>query len=135
MNNQEYRQKIEEVLQAPLTTDSPETLYKEAAVIESLAYLSVKLQAKAEVKLSEAEAKLREKGSMIVDYEGTASDRKLKWEAEHAELFKNIDNAKTEVLYWRNVGQAIEKKVSLAQSILSNITSSIKAGIYLDSVK
>lgn len=37
--------------------------------------------------------------------------------------------------YWKRVGKLIENKVSLGQSILSNITSQVKAGLYFNNVK
>lgn len=134
MNIEDYKKRLEEVLTTPLATDSPEELYKQAAVIESLSYLAIKLQAEAEQKLSRAERTLREAGSTIIEFKGTASDRKQLWEASCASIFEEIDKYRYESRYWLNIGKAIEKKVSLTQSILSNISASIKAGIRLDSV-
>lgn len=46
-----------------------------------------------------------------------------------------VDKWKAEVAYWKQVGRLIENKISLGQSILGNITSQIKAGMYVNMVK
>ena len=129
MNLDEYKQKLEEVMVAPLDTEDPEHLYRQAAVIESLSYLAIKFQGEAERRASKAEAQMRQTGKYIANYDGTAADRKIKWEADCAPLYEEAENARSDARYWNNVGRAIERKTTLCQSILSNITASIKAGI------
>ena len=129
MNIDEYKSKLETVLTTALDVDNPDNLYKQATVIESLSYLATKLQAEAEVKGARAERALREAGTKIKDLEGTAVEKKLLWESICAPLFEEVDKYKAESKYWYGVGRSIERKVILAQSILSNITASIKAGV------
>lgn len=129
MNLEEYKKRLEEVLVAPLDADDPEHLYKQAAAIESLSYLAIKFQNEAERRASKAEAAMRQSGKFIADYHGTATDRKIKWEADCAPLYEEAENARSDARYWNSVGRAIERKTTLSQSILSNITASIKAGI------
>ena len=129
MNLETYKQKLEEVLTAPLDTESPDNLFKQATVIESLNYLAIKYQAEAEQRATEAESRIRQSGKAICEYHGTAADRKIKWEADCAPLYREAQNAQTEAKYWLSIGRAIERKVILAQSILANITASMKAGI------
>lgn len=125
----EFKKRLEEVLTTPLDVDSPDNLYKQATVIESLSYLVIKYQADAELKATQAESRMRQSGKFICEYKGTAADRKLKWEADCAPLFEEAEMARTEARFWLNIGKALERKVILAQSILSNITASVKAGI------
>jgi hypothetical protein len=129
MNKESYKDRLEEVLTVPLDTESPDNLYKQATIIESLSYLAIKYQAEAEVRATTAESRMRQAGKAISEYNGTATDRKMKWEADCAPLFEEAENARTEARYWLNIGKAIERKVILAQSVLSNITASVKAGI------
>lgn len=129
MQLEEYKKKLEEALTAPLDVDSPDNLYKQVAVIESLSYLALKLQGEAERKATKAEARMRQSGKFIADYRGTAADRKIKWEADCAPLYEEAENARSDARYWASVNKAIQYKVSLCQSILSSITASIKAGI------
>lgn len=129
MDIETYKNKLEEVLTTALDVDNPDNLYKQATIIESLSYLAIKMQAEAEQRAAKAESKVRQSGKAITTYSGTASDRKMKWEADCAPLFEESEIAKSEAHYWHNIGRAIERKVILAQSVLSNVTASIKAGI------
>ena len=129
MDLEQYKNKLEEVLTTALDVDNPDNLYKQATVIESLSYLAIKLQAEAEQRATKAEARMRQSGKVITSYSGTATDRKMKWEADCAPLFEEAETARSEARYWLNIGKAIERKVILAQSVLSNITASVKAGI------
>lgn len=129
MNIADYKEKLEQILTAPLDVDSPDNLYRQATAIESLSYWAIKLQADAEQRATEAESKMRQSGKAIIAYKGTAADRKIMWEADCAPLYKEAQNAESEAKYWYSIGRAIERKVILAQSVLSNITASVKAGI------
>lgn len=129
INLSEYSTKLEEVLSTPLDIDSPDNLYKQATVIESLSYYALKLQAEAEANGAKAERALREAGVSVSKFGGTAVEKKLLWEASCAGLFEVVDKYKTEAKYWYGVSKSIERKVILAQSILSNMTANIKAGV------
>lgn len=136
MQLEEYKKKIAEVLQAPLTTDAPETLYKEAAVIESLAYLAVKLSAIAETKVTELDEKIRtEKLTALDGLSGTQMEKTIQLEAKISTLIEEKEKAEIEMKYWKGISKTIENKVSLAQSILSNIGSQMKSGMYFNNIK
>ena len=66
---------------------------------------------------------------------GTQMDKTVRIEAKLAPLLKQIDDATTAMKYWRGISKLIENKISLGQSILANITSQVKAGLYLENVK
>ena len=125
----EFKSRLETVLTTPLDVDNPDNLFKQATVIESLSYLAIKYQADAEIRATQAESRLRQSGKFICEYSGTATDRKTKWEADCSPLFEEAETARSEARFWLNIGKAIERKVILAQSVLSNITASVKAGI------
>ena len=136
MNLEEYKEKVQEVLQKPLTTDSPEEVYKESALIESLAYLSVRQATMLEMKLAELNQKLRdEKQKHLSELSGTAMEKTIQLEAKLSPLLKEIESVEATMKYWRATGKLIENKVSPAQSILANITSQVKAGLYFNNIK
>ena len=129
MSNDEIDARLETALSAELDVDSPDALYNQAALIESFSYIAVKRQAAAELKLAGLEKQLRDHGPDILLLKGTAGDRKMQWEAQNSDLMLAISKAESEVQFWKGIGRSIEKKVTLVQSVLSNMTSSIKAGI------
>lgn len=136
MDMGEYKRKIEEVLQAPLTTDSPDTLFKEVAVIESLAYLAVKWSGNMESQKSRQLEDIRKKKQeVIVGLKGTQLEKATALEAALATDLRIMDATEHEIRYWKSIGKLIENKVSLAQSILANITSQIKSNMYYENIK
>ena len=66
---------------------------------------------------------------------GTVLEKTTKVEAETSSLLTEVEKVESEIRYWRNIGKLIENKISLAQSILSNIGSQIKAGMYFNDIK
>lgn len=136
MQLEEYKQKVQEVLQKPLTTDSPEEVYKEAALIESMSYLAVRQATLLEVKLTSLNQTLREeKLKVLSELTGTQMEKSIQLEAKLAPLLKEIENTEATMKYWRAVGKNVEQKVSLCQSILANITSMAKSGLYFNGIK
>ena len=135
MQLDEYKQKVQEILQKPLTTDSPETVYKESAMIESLAYLAVRQATILEVKLTELNQRLREeKLTHLSELTGTQMEKAIQLDAKVASLLKEIEETEATMKYWRATSKLIENKISLAQSILANITSQVKAGLYFNNI-
>lgn len=136
MELEEYKKKIQEVLSTPLSTDSPENLYKESALIESMAYIAVRQAALMETKIANLNEILRdEKAKALPTLSGNQLEKTIKIEALVSSTLKAIDEAETTMKYWKSVGKLIENKVSLSQSILANITSQIKANLYLENIK
>ena len=136
MDLTEYKKKIQEVLQKPLTTDAPEELFKEVAVIESLSYLAVKLAANMEMEITRLnDTLMKEKEAKLGSVTGTQMEKSIKLDAMLAETITSIDKCEVEMKYWRAIGKLIENKISLAQSVLANITSQVKAGMYVNNVK
>lgn len=76
-----------------------------------------------------------EQSAKILSYKGSVADRQAQWDTDHAKLLKDIEMAEAEVRYWRSIGNIIEKKVSLAQSVLSNIGAQMKSGMYFNDIK
>lgn len=136
MELEEYKKKIQEVLSTPLSTDSPENLYKESALIESMAYIAVRQAALMETKIANLNEILRdEKAKVLPTLSGNQLEKTIKIEALVSSTLKAIDEAETTMKYWKSVGKLIENKISLSQSILANITSQIKANLYLENIK
>lgn len=136
MNLEDYKKKVSDTLQVPLTVDSPETLFKEAACIESLSYLAVKLSAIAEKNLTTLNNKLREeKAKLLPELKGTQMEKNIQLENSLKDLLEKVEQTELEMKYWKSIGKLIENKVSLAQSVLSNISSQVKAGMYFNNIK
>lgn len=131
MKLDEYKKKVEETLQQPLSVETPQELYKEIAVIESLAYLAVKLSSLAEQKYSRLNQKRHEQSAKILSYKGTVSEKQAQWDADNAQLLADLDMADAEVRYWKDIAKVISQKVSLAQSVMSSVSAQIKAGMYV----
>lgn len=133
---EEYKKRVKEILQKPLTTDSPEEVYKETALIESLAYLAVREASMLEMKLTELNQTLRDKkAELLSDLTGTQMEKSIQLDAKLSPLLKEIESTEATMKYWRATSKLIENKISLAQSILSNITSQVKAGLYMGNIK
>jgi len=62
-------------------------------------------------------------------------EKTVQLEAKLSHLLKEIEETEALMKYWRGVSKLIENKISLAQSILANITSQVKAGLYLNNIK
>lgn len=136
METNEAIQAVEGILKEELDTNSPETLYKQLAVVESLAYLACKKQAQHEMKLALAEERLAvAKAETIPSLTGTAIEKTTKMEADTAKEATEVAHEKARMAYWKQVGRIIENKISLGQSVLANITSQVKAGMYFNNVK
>lgn len=72
---------------------------------------------------------------MVDQLTGTQADKKIKLDAACADVLKQIEDAECEMKYWKGIGRIIENKISLAQSVLSNITSMVKADMYVNNIK
>ena len=78
---------------------------------------------------------LRDRKAKLKEYTGTAQEKLAQFEAEFTEDITSAEEIEADIKYWRGIGKAIENKISLGQSILANITSQVKAGMYLNNVK
>jgi DNA repair exonuclease SbcCD ATPase subunit len=89
-----------------------------------------------EVKLTGLNEELRQKKlEHLSELNGTAMEKTIQLEAKLAPLLKDIEKTEAQMKYWRAISKAIENKISLAQSILANITSQVRAGLYLNNIK
>lgn len=88
------------------------------------------------MQLTELNQKLRdEKLAHLPELSGTAMEKTIQLEAKLSSLLKEIESTEATMKYWRATSKLIENKISLAQSILANITSQVKAGLYLNNIK
>ena len=71
----------------------------------------------------------------LSDLTGTQMEKTVQLEAKLAPLLKEIESTEALMKYWRATSKLIENKISLAQSILANITSQVKAGLYFNNIK
>lgn len=126
------KQLISDLFSDELSVDDPHELYEQAARAEAYIPLVLEAQAEAENELASAERTLREAGKAIKHIEGTAVEKKVLFEAMVAPLQERADILQSEVRYYLNVSRALERRVSLAQSIMSSLRSQIKAGITID---
>ena len=124
--------RLDDVLTTEIPTEQPEELYKFAVKAEALTYYVVKKQAESERELAAAEKILNEKRAELKELHGTVAEKQAQWDAKYAFEVSQAEMFKADIRYWKNVGDLLEKKISLVQSILSNITASIKSGMYLD---
>ena len=76
-----------------------------------------------------------EKLKELSNLSGTAMEKTIQLEAKLSPLLKEIENTEATMKYWRATSKLIENKISLAQSILANITSQVKAGLYMGNIK
>jgi len=131
MDEKEYRAKCEEVLGKELPVESPDELMKAVVEVEALGYLATKFQATSERKLREAEVMMmNERAKAYNEVEGkTAEERRAKVDALTAELAGQISMLESLVKYYRNISILIDRRAGLSQSILSNFSAQIKAGI------
>lgn len=131
-NQEQFENEMHEFLLQEIPTEMPEELYKFAAKAESYTYYVAKQQSSCERKLAVHERALAETKKTMPQYKGTAGDRLAQWESDTALLASEVELCKADVRYYKNLGKVLENKISLIQSILANITASIKAGAYLD---
>jgi hypothetical protein len=131
MDEKEYRAKCEEVLGKELPVESPDELMKAVVEVEALGYLATKFQATSERKLREAEVMMmNERAKAYNEVEGkTAPERQAKVDAMTSELAGQIAMLESLVKYYRNISILIDRRAGLSQSILSNFSAQIKAGI------
>lgn len=131
MDEKEYRAQCEVVLSKELPVENPDELMKAAVEVEALGYLATKFQAKAEMKLRDAEVQMmNERAKSYNGVEGrTAEERKAKVDALTAELASQIATFESLVKFYRNLSVLIDRRVGLAQSTLANFSAQIKAGI------
>ena len=88
------------------------------------------------MKLTGLNEELRQKKlEHLSELNGTAMEKTIQLEAKLAPLLKDIEKTEAQMKYWRAISKAIENKISLAQSILANITSQVRAGLYLNNIK
>lgn len=123
------RDKISKLLLTPLDTDSPENLYKQAAEVESYIYLAITEQAAAETRLAGLESAIRLAGEHLKEFTGSQPEKKAQFEAKYSQLYEERDRCEAEYHFWLNICKAIERKINLAQTVLSSIKASINAGI------
>lgn len=126
------KEMVEEVLAVELNSDNPHELYEQSARAEALTCNILDAQVEAESRLAHAQRVVREAGTAVIKLKGTAIEKKLQWEALAAPLIENVDLVESEVKYYANLLKAVERRVSLIQSILSSIRQSMNAGIRLD---
>ena len=131
MDEKEYREKCEEVLGKELPVESPDELMKAVVEVEALGYLATKFQATSERKLREAEVMMMNaRAKAYNEVEGkTAPERQAKVDAMTSELAGQIAALESLVKYYRNISILIDRRAGLSQSILSNFSAQIKAGI------
>lgn len=66
---------------------------------------------------------------------GTALEKQTELTAKCRAEEEQSEVLKSEVDFWKRTGRLIENKISLGQSVLANITSQVKAGMYFNNVK
>lgn len=62
-------------------------------------------------------------------------EKNIQLENSLKDLLEKVEQTELEMKYWKSIGKLIENKVSLAQSVLSNISSQVKAGMYFNNIK
>lgn len=88
------------------------------------------------MRLTELNQTLRDKkAELLSDLTGTQMEKSIQLDAKLSSLLKEIESTEATMKYWRATSKLIENKISLAQSILSNITSQVKAGLYMGNIK
>ena len=136
MDKKTYSTKVQEILSQPLDPDNPKELFNQIALIESMAFLAVKYSTECEQEIIHHESALRcKKGQLLPSLKGTQLEKQTELDCSCNDILVKLATKETEMKYWKNIGKLIENKVSLAQSILSNIGSQIKAGIFMEAVK
>lgn len=124
---------IKELLETPLDTSSPEVLTSQISQIESYSHTLVDILAEVENSAEDAQRVLSEKKASIVDkYKSEKNDvMNIKVDGELAEEIKKLNTLKVKANKIKSIIKLIDRRCSIGQSILSNITASIKAGINL----
>ena len=124
---------IKQLLETPLDTSSPEVLTSQISQIESYSHTLVDILAEVENKAEDAQRILSEKKTLIVDkYKSEKNDvMNIKVDGELTEEIKSLNSLKIQANKIKSIIKLIDRRCSIGQSILSNITASIKAGINL----
>lgn len=124
---------IKQLLETPLDTSSPEVLTSQISQIESYSHTLVDILAEVENRAEDAQRILSEKKTSIVDkYKSEKNDvMNIKVDGELAEEIKSLNSLKIQANKIKSIIKLIDRRCSIGQSILSNITASIKAGINL----
>lgn len=71
-------------------------------------------------------------GTKLKEFQGTQAEKKACFDAMFSDMYQKIEEYESEALYYRNVARAIDRKVDLAQSILANMSVSMRVGIRVD---
>lgn len=120
-------------LDIPLSPDNPNELMEQLVEAESKAYYATTQITLLETTINKLE---QERVAVWADAMNQHQDKKLdlmKAEAVKAcaELQKSIDDIDAKITFFKQVVKLIDRRCSIGQSILANITSQIKAGINL----
>lgn len=126
-------EEIERVLNEPLNTDSPNVLMSQIAKAEAYSHILVSMLVSVEDGIAKTEQELAEKKASIVDkYKAEKNDvMNIKIEGEISEEMTQLSLRKSRANKYKSLIKIIDRRCSLGQSILSNVTASIKAGINL----
>lgn len=131
-----YKKRCEELLQAELQVEDPLTLSKQLAEIESLGYMACRLQAETELKLSSlTKDEAIARAEAMKNATGNIPEKEAYVDGALATITGEISGAETEIRYYKNLSKVIENKISLGQSVLSNISSQIKNNMYVGNIK
>lgn len=124
---------IKQLLETPLDTSSPEVLTSQISQIESYSHTLVDILAEVENRAEDVQRILSEKKTSIVDkYKSEKNDvMNIKVDGELAGEIKSLNSLKIQANKIKSIIKLIDRRCSIGQSILSNITASIKAGINL----
>lgn len=101
-----------------------------------MAYKVCYQQAKTEKKYQLQLSVLADKRAQSLEgLTGTALEKQTELTAKCRAEEEQSEVLKSEVDFWKRTGRLIENKISLGQSVLANITSQVKAGMYFNNVK
>lgn len=129
-----YKEMINKALLIEPDIDNPASLSKLAAKVDSLSYPAVMLQAEAEKRLAEANDALRKAQASLPKMDAkSATERQALWEAENSELIKQVEICTAETKYWKQIVVAVANRTDVLQTILQNVSTQIKAGIWAGS--
>ena len=124
---------VSAILDEPLDASSPEVLTEQISKAEAYSHVLVELLAISEHAIEQAQATLsKDKSSIIDKYKSEKNDvMNIKVEGDLAEQIKDMNNLRVEANKIKSIIKLIDRRCSIGQSMLSNITASIKAGINL----
>lgn len=133
VTREEYLKNCEAVLGSSYTIDDPSGVATMVAKVESLAYLACKYQALAEQAWAKAKSEYEAAKAEALDKlnkgeKMTALEKDVYMTTAVSPQRQRCDELESEVKRYRSLGRIIENKVSLAQSLLSNARSEIRAG-------